>query len=148
MSVNSDHRSRVLSADSAALARRAAKESACLGDGRRHFGAAPQLRETGRSSPSRDMVVTLARTLDVPLRERNALLVAAGYAPQYHGGAIGRTELAPVRRALDFILRQQEPFPAVVMDRHWNLSRFQRGRHAVLRAFHRPRGRALPSLTS
>jgi hypothetical protein len=59
--------------------------------------------------------------LDVPLGERNALLVAAGYAPMYAERPLGAPELAPVRRALEFILRQQEPFPALVLDGDWNI---------------------------
>jgi transcriptional regulator with XRE-family HTH domain len=77
--------------------------------------------ETGRAKPSRDMVVLLATVLDVPLRERNALLLAAGFAPMYSEASLNAPELAPVRAALDAILRQQEPFPAVVMNRHWDI---------------------------
>lgn len=77
--------------------------------------------ETGRSRPSREMVLHLAATLDVPLRERNALLLAAGFAPLYRAAALDTPEVAPVREALDAILRQQEPFPAVVLDRHWDI---------------------------
>src|SRR5919206_155278 len=67
--------------------------------------------ETGRAQPSREMVHLLAGMLDVPLGERNALLVAAGYAPAYGDRPLGAPDLAPVRRALEYILRQQEPFP-------------------------------------
>jgi transcriptional regulator with XRE-family HTH domain len=77
--------------------------------------------ETGRAQPSREMVELLAGMLDVPLGERNALLVAAGYAPAYGERPLGAPELEPVRRALEFILRQQEPFPALVVDRQWNI---------------------------
>lgn len=77
--------------------------------------------ETGRSTPSRQMVVTLASALDIPLRERNALLVAAGYAPVYRETRLDAPELEPARRALDLILRHQEPYPAVVMNRHWDI---------------------------
>jgi transcriptional regulator with XRE-family HTH domain len=77
--------------------------------------------ETGRAQPSREMVQLLTGMLDVPLGERNALLVAAGYAPMYAERPLGAPELAPVRRALEFILRQQEPFPALVLDRDWNI---------------------------
>src|SRR4249920_3586954 len=76
--------------------------------------------ETGRAQPSREMVLLLARVLDVPLRDRNDLLVAAGYAPIYRATALDAPAMAQVRRALDFILRQQEPYPAIVLDRHWN----------------------------
>lgn len=77
--------------------------------------------ETGRAKPSRDMVIQLATALDVPLRERNALLLAAGFAPVYGEARLDAPELAPVRRALDAILKQQEPFPAVVLDRQWDI---------------------------
>ncbi len=77
--------------------------------------------ETGRAQPSREMVQLLTGMLDVPLGERNALLVAAGYAPMYGERPLGAPELEPVRRALEFILRQQEPFPALVLDGTWNI---------------------------
>src|SRR5262245_62106882 len=77
--------------------------------------------ETGRAQPSREMVQLLAGMLDVPLGERNALLVSAGYAPLYGERPLGAPELEPVRRALQFILRQQEPFPAFVLDAQWNI---------------------------
>ena len=77
--------------------------------------------ETGRSRPSREMVLLLASVLDVPLRDRNGLLLAAGFAPVYTESALDAPVLAAVRGALDAILRQQEPYPAVVMDRHWNI---------------------------
>lgn len=77
--------------------------------------------ETGRAQPSREMVLLLASVLDVPLRERNALLLAAGYAPVYQATDLSDEALRPVRRALDAILLKQEPYPAVVMDRHWNV---------------------------
>lgn len=77
--------------------------------------------ETGRARPSREMVLHLADTLEVPLRERNALLLAAGFAPIYRESHLDAPELAPARAALDAIVRQQEPFPAVVMNRHWDI---------------------------
>ncbi|HKB11491.1 MAG TPA: helix-turn-helix transcriptional regulator [Vicinamibacterales bacterium] len=77
--------------------------------------------ETGRAQPSREMVQLLAAMLDVPLGERNALLVAAGYAPAFAERPLGAPELEPVRRALEYILRQQEPFPALVIDGEWNI---------------------------
>ena len=76
--------------------------------------------ETGRAQPSRDMVLKLAEALEVPLRERNTLLSGAGYAPMYRESALDDAALAPVRRALDFMLAQQEPFPALVV-RSWDL---------------------------
>jgi transcriptional regulator with XRE-family HTH domain len=77
--------------------------------------------ETGRAQPSREMVQLLAGMLDVPLGERNALLVSAGYAPLYGERPLGAAELEPVRRALQFMLRQQEPFPGLVVDGEWNI---------------------------
>lgn len=77
--------------------------------------------ETGRSSPSREMVLTLASALGVPLREQNALLLAAGFAPVFHETDLDAPELAPARRALDLILEHQEPHPAVVMNRQWDI---------------------------
>ena len=77
--------------------------------------------ETGRAQPSREMVLLLSRALDVPLRDRNELLIAAGYAPIYRQTDLAAPAMAQVRRALDFILRQQEPYPALVLDRHWDV---------------------------
>lgn len=76
--------------------------------------------ETGRSKPSREMVLRLAEALEVPLRERNTLLNAAGFAPQYRESALGEPHMAPVRNALQQVLLHHEPFPAVVVDRKWN----------------------------
>ena len=77
--------------------------------------------ETGRAKPSREMVMLLSKVLDVPLRERNALLLAAGFAPMYAESQLDAPQLRAVQTALLAILRQQEPFPAVVMNRHWDL---------------------------
>ncbi len=77
--------------------------------------------ESGRSNPSREMVLLLAEALDVPYRERNDLLTAAGFAQHYRETGLSTPELAAARQAIELILRHQEPFPAVVMDRHWNL---------------------------
>lgn len=77
--------------------------------------------ETGRSQPSRELVLHLAEHLDVPLRERNSLLLAAGYAPRYQQTPLEADEMAPVREALDTILAGHHPFPAFVVDRHWDL---------------------------
>ncbi|MEZ5429009.1 MAG: helix-turn-helix transcriptional regulator [Pyrinomonadaceae bacterium] len=77
--------------------------------------------ESGRSNPSREMILTLAVALDVPFRERNDLLTAAGFAPVYRESGWDDAELEPARKALEMILKNQEPFPAVVMDRHWNI---------------------------
>src|SRR6478735_8550159 len=77
--------------------------------------------ETGRSRPSRELVLHLAEHLDVPLRERNALLLAAGYAPAYHQTPLDAAEMAPVRDAVSKILAGHDPYPAVVVDRRWDL---------------------------
>jgi transcriptional regulator with XRE-family HTH domain len=77
--------------------------------------------ETGRSVPSREMVLRLAERLDVPLRERNALLVAAGYAPMYRERPLDDPALSAARQAVELILKSHEPNPALAVDRHWNL---------------------------
>jgi transcriptional regulator with XRE-family HTH domain len=77
--------------------------------------------ESGRSVPGRQTLLDLAQALDIPLRERNTLLLAAGYAPVYSEGAWNGPEMQVVTRALERMLRQHEPFPAVVMDRYWNV---------------------------
>src|SRR5262250_1742821 len=77
--------------------------------------------ETGRAKPSREMVLLLARVLEVPPRGRNELLLAAGYAPVYHERGLDAPEMSQVRRALEFTLRQQEPYPALVVDGRWNI---------------------------
>jgi transcriptional regulator with XRE-family HTH domain len=77
--------------------------------------------ETGRSLPSRDMVLDLAETLDVPLRERNALLTAAGYASVFPERSLADPALAAAREAVDLVLKGHEPYPALAVDRHWTL---------------------------
>ncbi|HEY2770970.1 MAG TPA: helix-turn-helix transcriptional regulator [Solirubrobacteraceae bacterium] len=77
--------------------------------------------ETGRSRPSRDMVLHLAEQLEVPLRERNQLLLAAGYAPGYAARALEDPDMGPVRDAIGRVLTGHEPYPAIAIDRHWNL---------------------------
>ncbi len=77
--------------------------------------------ETGRSTPSREMVLRLAQCLDVPLRERNAWLMAAGFAPMYRERTIDDPTLSAARQAVQLLLDRQEPFPAIAMDRHWNV---------------------------
>jgi transcriptional regulator with XRE-family HTH domain len=83
--------------------------------------------ELGRASPSRDMVLRLAVALDVPLRQHNALLLAAGFAPEWRESTLGAPELAQVDSALGHMLGQQEPYPAVVIDRHWKVLRANAG---------------------
>src|SRR5262245_49867123 len=77
--------------------------------------------ESGRARPSREMVVQLTTALDVPLRQRNAMLLAAGFAPVYRETNLAAPELTPVRQAIDRILKKHEPYPAIVIDRLWNL---------------------------
>lgn len=77
--------------------------------------------ETGRSKPSSEMVLHLAEQLEVPLRDRNALLLAAGYAPQYGARSLNDPEMAQIRDALGRVLDGHEPFPAIAVDRYWNL---------------------------
>jgi transcriptional regulator with XRE-family HTH domain len=77
--------------------------------------------ETGRAAPSRDMVLRLAERLDVPLRERNVLLVAAGFAPAFPQRALDDPALKQARQAIDLVLKAHEPNPALAVDRHWNL---------------------------
>ena len=77
--------------------------------------------ETGRASPSREMVLLLSSALDLPLRERNALLLAAGFAPAYRESELSSPALREVRHALERVLAQQEPYPAVVFDRYYQV---------------------------
>lgn len=77
--------------------------------------------ETGRSKPTPEMILRLAEQLDVPLRERNRLLLAGGYAPIYPEHDLDDPAMAPVRRALRRLLTAHQPYPALVVDRHWNL---------------------------
>ncbi|TYT25198.1 helix-turn-helix transcriptional regulator [Luteimonas viscosa] len=77
--------------------------------------------ETGRSLPSRAMLLRLSDRLEVPLRERNALFVAAGYAPVYSERRIDDPSLEQARKAIDLVLRGHEPYPALAVDRHWQL---------------------------
>jgi transcriptional regulator with XRE-family HTH domain len=83
--------------------------------------------ESGRAVPSRDMVLRLGATLSLPLRQQNALLLAAGYAPAWKERDLSTPDLAVVNRALDYMLAQHEPYPAFVVDRCWNLLRANRG---------------------
>src|SRR5262249_56299586 len=77
--------------------------------------------ETGRSAPSREMVLKLAERLDVPLRERNVLLVAAGFAPAFPQRALDDPALRQASEAINLVLKAHEPNPALAYDRHWNL---------------------------
>lgn len=77
--------------------------------------------ETGRAQPSRDMVLKLAEQLDVPLRERNVLLVSAGYAPVFAQRGLDDPALQQARKAVDLVLKGHEPYPALAVDRYWHL---------------------------
>jgi len=77
--------------------------------------------ETGRAQPSRQMLIRLSNELEIPLRERNALLVCAGFAPMYRERSLGDAALAAARRAVEMVLEAQKPFPAFALDRHWNI---------------------------
>jgi transcriptional regulator with XRE-family HTH domain len=77
--------------------------------------------ETGRSTPSREMVLRLAGQLEVPMRERNLLLTAAGYAPLYSERQLSDPALAAARAAIDLMLEAQKPWPAFAIDRHWTI---------------------------
>ncbi|WP_062632472.1 helix-turn-helix domain-containing protein [Caballeronia arationis] len=77
--------------------------------------------ESGRSVPSREMLMRLAEQLDVPLRERNTLFVAAGYAPLYRERNLADPQLSAARRAVDLVLKGHEPYPALAVDRHWTM---------------------------
>ena len=88
--------------------------------------------ETGRATPSRDMVLRLAAELDVPLRERNALLLAAGYAPVFAERPPDDRSLRQAMGAIETVLAAHDPFPALAIDRHWNLVSANRGAQALL----------------
>src|SRR5262245_1215603 len=78
--------------------------------------------ETGRSQPSREMLLHVSQELEIPLRERNAILVAGGFAPMYKERPLGDAALAAARQAIEVVLEAQKPFPALALDRHWNVA--------------------------
>ena len=82
--------------------------------------------ETGRAMPSREMVLRLADRLEVPLRERNRLLTAAGFAPMYAERSLDDPALAAAREAVELVLKGHEPYPALAVDRHWSLVSYNR----------------------
>ncbi len=88
--------------------------------------------ESGRARPSRTMVLKPATVLDVPLRQQNKMLTAAGFAPIYSEFDLDAPEVAPIRRALEFMLHQQAPYPALVMDRYWNQIKINQGAEQVI----------------
>jgi transcriptional regulator with XRE-family HTH domain len=92
--------------------------------------------ETGRAQPSRGMVQLLGSALDLPLEECNALHVAAGFVPPYGDRGLAAENLQPVRQALDFILRQQEPYPGIVIDGRWDVRIRNQASRRLFKAFH------------
>ena len=93
--------------------------------------------ETGRAQPSREMVQLLGSALDLPLEERNALHVAAGFVPPYGDQGLAADNLQHVRQALDFILRQQEPYPGIVIDGRWDVRIRNQASARLFKPFHR-----------
>jgi transcriptional regulator with XRE-family HTH domain len=89
--------------------------------------------ETGRARPSPEMVSRLAETLSLPLRERNELLLAAGFAPQYKERSLAAQELSRAREAIELILKHQEPYPAFVVSQHWDVLMINRASERVFR---------------
>ena len=106
--------------------------------------------ESGRSAPSRDFLSTVSDALNIPLRERNALLLASGFAPHYSEPGIDAAQMAAVTRAIDRMLQQQEPHPALVLDRYWNVVRTNKAAPRFFASFvdleKRPRPRNLLDL--
>jgi transcriptional regulator with XRE-family HTH domain len=94
--------------------------------------------ETGKARPSREMVLLLASVLDLELRERNALLISAGFAAVYPTTRLDRPAMAPVNRAIELLLAQQEPYGAILIDRLWNVLRLNNGARRLLSTFLEP----------
>jgi transcriptional regulator with XRE-family HTH domain len=88
--------------------------------------------ELGRAKPSREMVLRLTSAMDVPLRNSNELLLLAGFAPVWAETEFAALDRTPIRDGLDHILAQQEPFPAVVVDRRWNVLQANLGAVALV----------------
>jgi transcriptional regulator with XRE-family HTH domain len=91
--------------------------------------------ESGRAQPSQEMVLQLATVLEIPLRHQNLLLSAAGFAPIHTETDLSAPEMASIRQAIDFILHQHEPYPAIVIDRYWNLLLTNQGATRLLNTF-------------
>jgi transcriptional regulator with XRE-family HTH domain len=91
--------------------------------------------ETGRAQPSREMVLRLGETLQIPLSERNALLLAAGYAPFYRQTSLDAPEAEAARHAVELFMAQLEPYPVLVVDRYWNTLRMNTGAKRFLAFF-------------
>ncbi len=96
--------------------------------------------ETGKSHPSRQLLVHLARVLEIPLRDRNALLQAAGFAAVYPQSGWDDEQVRPAREAIEFLLRRHEPYPAVVLDRRWNLVAANPAAQRMIATFASPEG--------
>lgn len=96
--------------------------------------------ETGKAHPSRQLVLHLAGVLEVPLRDRNALLQAAGFASVFPQGDWDDPQIRPAREAIEFLLRRHEPYPAVVLDRHWNLVAANQAAGRMIATFATPEG--------
>jgi transcriptional regulator with XRE-family HTH domain len=94
--------------------------------------------ESGRAKPSQEMVLELATVLEIPLRQQNLMLTAAGFAPIHTETDLSALEMTSIRKALDFMLYQQEPFPAIVVDRYWNLLLTNNGANRLLTTFIKP----------
>lgn len=101
--------------------------------------------ESGRAQPSKELILKLGIALDVPLRQRNVMLLAAGFAPAYQERSLSDPELGAVRRALDFMLAQQAPFPGLVVDRLWNLQMYNEPAARLMRwLMDMPDGQPIP----
>jgi transcriptional regulator with XRE-family HTH domain len=101
--------------------------------------------ESGRAQPSRELILKLGIALEIPLRQRNIMLLSAGFAPAYRERKLADPELAAVRQALDFMLAQQAPYPALVVDRLWNLQLSNEPAAVLVRwLLDLPDGQALP----
>ncbi len=92
--------------------------------------------ETGRSQPSRDMLLHLANHLQIPLREQNSLLLAAGFAPAFRETQLSDQSFENARRVIELTLQSHEPYPAIAIDRHWNAVLFNRALEPVSPRWH------------
>jgi transcriptional regulator with XRE-family HTH domain len=91
--------------------------------------------ESGRAKPSQEMVLQLATVLEIPLRHQNLMLSSAGFAPIHSETDLSAPEMASVYKAINFMLHQQEPYPAIVIDRYWNLLLTNQGSARLLSTF-------------
>ena len=102
--------------------------------------------ETGRSTPSREMLVHLGEVLQVPLRDRNSMLSAAGYAPVYRERSPDDPEMAPIRTAVELMIERHDPYPAFAIDRHWNVLRTTEATGRMMRQLSAANPDAAPQL--